>query len=208
MSSRTPIEHSRGAGSTRQRIMDATARLLVGRTGDDPSVAEIAREAGVFPNQITYHFGSKDVLLVHAAFLALLHDAERIERVGLAAGDPQAFRRGIARTVLALPSLPRVAAALASGVTRSDLGDVIDRHLQLLFAQSERYLGRVAARRGWAPRRPPAQEVRTFWSAALGGALLSQAGVSGTAADLDLAGLLSVSEPEPHPAPTEPHAQR
>jgi AcrR family transcriptional regulator len=178
--------------STRQTIIEAAARLGRERSGGQPSVAEIAEAAGVFPNQITYHFGSKDSLLVHAAFLALLHDTRRVERVGRQAADPEAFRRGIARVVLALPSLPLVAGALALGIGRSELAPVIDRHLQLLFRQSERYLHTLIDSRGWTADRPIAQEARTFWSAALGGALLAQAGVQGSAADLDLAGTLTV----------------
>ncbi|MGX5696521.1 TetR/AcrR family transcriptional regulator C-terminal domain-containing protein [Agromyces soli] len=192
------IEHrprGSGRGATRERIMAAAARLLVDREGQDPSVADIAREAGVFPSQITYHFGSKDALLVHAAFLALLRDAARIERFGATARDADAFRRSIARAVVVLPSLPRVAGALANGITRPELAEVVDTHLKLLFRQSERYLERVAKMRGWAVERPIPQEVRTFWTATIGAALLVGAGATGTAADLDLAGILTVSEP-------------
>ncbi|MCP2267071.1 TetR/AcrR family transcriptional regulator C-terminal domain-containing protein [Promicromonospora thailandica] len=180
--------------ATRHRILEATARLCVERQGGDLSVAEIARTAGVFPNQVTYHFGSKDSLLVHAAFLALLHDAERLEKLGAQATDAAAFRRGIARVVLTLPSLPAVARALAAGISRPDLAPVVDRHLQLLFRQSERYVRRLADGRGWATGRPPHVEVRTFWSTALGAMLLARAGVGGTPADLDLASTLTLHE--------------
>jgi AcrR family transcriptional regulator len=96
-------------GLTRHRILEATARLCLKRRGGELSVAEIASASGVFPNQVTHHFGSKDALLVHAAFLGLLHDAERMEKLGSQAADADTFRRNIARTVLALPSLPAVA---------------------------------------------------------------------------------------------------
>lgn len=172
--------------------MDAAARLSVDSGGSDLSVADIAQAAGVFPNQITYHFGSKDALLVHAAFLGLLHDAERLELLGAQAADADAFRRSLSRVVLSLPSLPAVARALAAGISRPGLSDVVDTHLQLLFRQSERYLKRLLVTRGWTTVRPAAVEVRTFWSAALGAVLLSHAGVSGTASDLDLAGVLSI----------------
>ncbi|WP_106816353.1 TetR/AcrR family transcriptional regulator C-terminal domain-containing protein [Microbacterium timonense] len=181
---------------TRQRILESTARLTVEKGGGEVSVAEIARSADVFPNQITYHFGSKDSLLVQAAFLALLHDAERIERVGRQAADAAAFRKGIARVVLALPSLPAVARALAAGIAQPPLAPVIDRRVQLLFVQSERYLRRLRLERGWVTERDPGVEARTFWSAALGATLLSRAGVSGSPADLDLAGTLTIREPE------------
>ena len=178
--------------STRHRIMSTAAELCVLRKGADVSVAEIAKAAGVYPNQITYHFGSKDSLMVHAAFLGLLHDAKRVEKVGHRAADAAAFRRNTSRAVLAMPSLPSVSRALAAAIARPELSDVVDTHLQLLFRQSERYLRAISTERGWSTERPLALEVRTFWSAALGATLLSRAGVSGNQADLDLAGTLTL----------------
>ncbi|MFD7711584.1 TetR/AcrR family transcriptional regulator C-terminal domain-containing protein [Streptomyces sp. NPDC059786] len=178
--------------ATRRRLIEATARLCEERPGAEVSVAEIANAAGAFPNQVTYYFGSKDSLLVHAAFLGLLHDARRIERIGRQAPDAAAFRRNIARAVLAMPSLPSVARALATGVSKPELAPVVDRHLQLLFRQSERFVGQLVDSRGWGARRPLGVEVRTFWSTALGAVLLVRAGAHGTATDLDLAGALTI----------------
>ncbi|MHC6626913.1 TetR/AcrR family transcriptional regulator C-terminal domain-containing protein [Streptomyces globosus] len=180
--------------ATRRRLIEATARLCEERPGVEVSVAEIAKAAGVFPNQVTYHFGSKDSLLVHAAFLGLLHDARRIERIGRQAPDVAAFRRNIARAVLAMPSLPSVARALAAGIAKPELAPVVDQHLRLLFRQSERFVGRLADSRGWKAGRPLGVEVRTFWSTALGAVLLVRAGAHGTNADLDLAGALTIHD--------------
>ncbi|MFI2608929.1 TetR/AcrR family transcriptional regulator C-terminal domain-containing protein [Kitasatospora sp. NPDC018619] len=185
--------------ATRTRLVEATAELCKERPGAELSVAEIADAAGVFPNQVTYHFGSKDSLLVHAAFLGLLHDARRIERIGRQAPDAAAFRRNVARAVLAMPSLPSVTRALAAGISRPELAPVVDRHLQLLFRQSERFVGRLVDSRGWQARRPLAVEARTFWSTALGAVLLVRAGAHGTGADLDLAGSLTIHD-APGPA--------
>jgi len=179
-------------GLTRSRIIEQTARLCRERRGGGISVAEIAEAAGVFPNLITHHFGSKDSLLVHGAFFALLHDAERLESIGDRAISVQAFRRALARTALALPSLPAVARALSLGIARDDLGPVVDGHLKLLFRQSESFVRRVLQQRGWRLSRPVSVEVRTFWSTALGAVLLYQAGAAGTVSDLDLPGVLSV----------------
>jgi AcrR family transcriptional regulator len=191
---RDPAGPTRERGrSTRYRIIEQTARLYAERHGAELSVAEIAAAAGVFPNQVTYYFGSKDSLLVHAAFLGLLHDAEGIEPIGFGAADAAAFRVGIARAVLALPSLPGVARALAAGISRPELGPVVDKHLNLLVRQSERYLRRLTRERGWTLDRTPAAEAHTFWSAALGAVLLARAG-GGSAADLDLAGTLTVRD--------------
>lgn len=180
--------------ATRNRLMAAAARLCSERRSLDVSVAEIAREAGVFPNQVTYHFGSKDSLLLQAAFLVLLQETRRVERIGRQAPDAGAFRRNISRAVLALPALPLVAKALATGVAKPELAPVVDHHLHLLFRQSERFLRQQIDGRGWATARPLEAEARTFWSTALGAALLSRAGADGTADDLDLAGVLTVRD--------------
>ncbi|MFV2117733.1 TetR/AcrR family transcriptional regulator C-terminal domain-containing protein [Streptomyces sp. Act-28] len=180
--------------ATRRRLIEVAARLCKERPSAEVSVAEIANAAGVFPNQVTYYFGSKDSLIVHAAFLGLLHDTRRLERIGRQAPDAAAFRRNIARAVLSLPSLPSVARALAAGVSKPDLAPVVDRHLQLLFRQSERFVSRLVDARGWSVRRPLDVEVRTFWSTALGAVLLVRAGAHGTSADLDLAGALTVHD--------------
>ncbi|MEU4733143.1 TetR/AcrR family transcriptional regulator C-terminal domain-containing protein [Streptomyces sp. NPDC023588] len=158
------------------------------------SVAEIAHAAGAFPNQVTYYFGSKDSLLVHAAFLGLLHDARRIERIGRQAPDAVTFRRNIARAVLAMPSLPSVTRALAAGISKPELAPVVDQHLQLLFRQSERFVSQLIDSRGWKAHRPLNVEARTFWSTALGAVLLVRAGAHGTVADLDLAGALTIHD--------------
>lgn len=192
---RTPAGPALERGrSTRYRIIEQTARLCAERHGAELSVAEIAAAAGVFPNQVTYYFGSKDSLLVHAAFLGLLQDARRIEPIGFRSSDAAAFRTDIARAVLTLPSLPTVARALAAGISRPGLAPVVEKHLDLLFRQSEHYLRRVTRERGWSLDRAPAAEVRTFWSAALGAILLARAGATGAAAELDLAGTLTIRD--------------
>ncbi|MBU7600745.1 TetR family transcriptional regulator [Streptomyces sp. P38-E01] len=199
MEARSTSARSRGRGrATRRRLIEATAQLCKEQPGAEVSVAEIANAAGVFPNQVTYYFGSKDSLLVHAAFLGLLHDARRIERLGRQAPDAAAFRRNIARVVLAMPSLPSVARALAAAISKPELAPVVDQHLRLLFQQSERFAGQLIDSRGWRARRPLSVETRTFWSTAFGAVLLVRAGAHGTVADLDLAGALTIhDEPEP-----------
>lgn len=180
--------------ATKRRLVEVTAELCKERPGGEVSVTEIADAADAFPNHVTYYFGSKDALLVHAAFLGLLHDARRLERIGQQAPDAAAFRRNIARAVLAMPSLPSVTRALAAGISKPDLASVVDRHLQLLFRQSERYASRLIDSRGWRARRPLGVEARTFWSTALGAVLLVRAGAHGTNADLDLAGALTIHD--------------
>lgn len=192
---RTPLEPTQGRGrSTRYRIIEQTARLCAQLPGAEPSVAQIAAAAGVFPNQVTYYFGSKDSLLVHAAFLSLLHDAEAVGSVGPRAADAASFRTEIAQAVLAMPSLPWVARSLAAAVSRPALAPVVDKHLDLLFRQSARHLRRLLRVRGWSLERSPEIEARTFWSTALGAVLLARAGSADAPVDLDLAGTLTVHD--------------
>ncbi|BAS13625.1 hypothetical protein AHiyo8_19280 [Arthrobacter sp. Hiyo8] len=75
---------------------------------------------------------------------------------------------------------------------------MVDEHLQLLFRQSERFVTQLVGSRGWSLKRPVDVEARTFWSAALGAALLAHAGAHGTGADLDLAGTLTVHDQTGH----------
>ncbi|WJX99350.1 TetR/AcrR family transcriptional regulator C-terminal domain-containing protein [Curtobacterium sp. 458] len=173
--------------ATRARIIAATAGLLTAGGSTDVTVSGIARAAGVYPNQITHHFGSKDRLVLDAAFTLFLRDTSRMQAAGRRVGSPGAFRTLLARTTLAMPSLPLVVAALGVG------GRERSAHLLgLLFRQSERYLARVAADRGWASRSLH-RDVRTFWSAAFGAALLRAAGGTGGPEDVDLAATLSIS---------------
>jgi len=178
--------------STKGRILDSAVKLYLADSSGEVSVAAIAADAGVFPNQVTYYFGSKDSLFIHAAFLALLHDAERVEAIGHSARSPESFRRNMARAALMLSSMPLVVRALAVGTSRPALASVVDQHLNLLFRQSERYLVRLLKQRRWEVERPVPVEIRTFWSAAFGATLLSQAGVTGSGSDVDLAGTLTV----------------
>lgn len=151
------------------------------------TVSGIARAAGVYPNQITHHFGSKDRLVLDAAFTLFLRDTSRMQAAGRRVGSPGAFRTLLARTTLAMPSLPLVVAALGVGERERSA-----HLLGLLFRQSERYLARVAADRGWASGSLH-RDVRTFWSAAFGAALLRAAGGTGGPEDVDLAATLSIS---------------
>lgn len=191
---------TRGA-ATRARILAATAGLLsAGAAGDAGgastarpavTVSEIARAAGVYPNQITHHYGSKDRLVLDAAFALFLRDTTRLQAAGRRAGSADAFRQVLARTALAMPSTLLVVRALAAA------GDDAQRErvrllLAVLFRQSERYLERVVAEHGWTSPSGVGRDARTFWSAVFGATLLADAGVTGGPSDLDLAGTVSI----------------
>jgi AcrR family transcriptional regulator len=187
----------RGA-ATRARILAATAGLLSAAGSGSAerrvvTVSEIARAAGVYPNQITHHYGSKDRLVLDASFALFLRDTTRLQAAGRRATSADAFRQVLARTALAMPSTPLVVRALASTGDDAAQRDRVRLLLQVLFRQSERYLDRVVAEHGWTSRSGVGRDARTFWSAVFGATLLADAGVTGGPSDLDLAGTVSIA---------------
>jgi len=177
---------------TRAQILEQGAALFAARGDDAVSVAEIAAAAGAHPNQITYYFASKDGLFVHAAFLLLLRDAERLEPVGRRQRTPEAFRTALARTALALPAVPIAVQAMSITRRRPELRPVAEQSLAVLFRQAERYLTDTLQRRGWVIDRPAEAETRTFWSTVLGARLISESGFGGRSDEIDLAGVLTI----------------
>ena len=191
----TAAEPTRTRGRrTRALILERAAVLFAERGFDSVSVSEIAAAAGAHPNQITYYFGSKDALFVHAAFLILLRDAERLEPVGRRQRTPEAFRAALARTALALPAVPFAVQAMSIARRRPELRPVAQQNLALLFHQAQRYLTAILERHDWVIDRPANVEARTFWSAVLGARLISESGYGGRSSDIDLAGVLTVRE--------------
>lgn len=189
----TTPEPARSRGRrTRAAILEQAVVLFGQRGLDGVSLAEVAEAAGVYPSQITYYFSSKHALFVHAAFALLLRDAERLEPVGRRQRTPEAFRRALARTALALPSVPLVTRALAVAHARPELHAAVQRDLTLLFRSAQRYLEQVLAERDWVVDRTPETETRTFWSTVLGARLVSGSGFGGRSTDVDLAGVLTV----------------
>jgi AcrR family transcriptional regulator len=164
--------------------------LFAARGHADVTVSEIAQAAQVYPNQITHHFGSKDALYVEAAFGLLLRDSERLRSAGRRATTPDAMARMLARTALALPSIPVVVGALAVARDNPAVEPALRTGLGLLFRQSERYLERTLAERGWLASQGVERGVKTFWSAVFGAVLIARAGYPGGPSDVDVAATL------------------
>jgi AcrR family transcriptional regulator len=179
---------------TRARILRQAAGLFAERGLAGVSVAAIAQAAEAYPHQITYYFGSKDGLFVHAALSTLLRDAARLESIGRRCRTPESFRAALARAALALPSIPSAVQAMAIAREREELSPTAQMYLAVLFRQAEHYLATQLHRHAWTVDRPPAVEVRTFWSAVLGARLIADSGYGGRPADVDLAGLLTIRE--------------
>jgi AcrR family transcriptional regulator len=177
---------------TRTRILTSAMSLFAREGLASVSVAKIARDSGVFPHQITYYFGSKDGLFVHAAFASLMREALRLEPLGLRQRTPEMFRSAMARGALAMRSVPAAVQAMSISRFRPELQPVAEKHLALFFKRAESYLEMVLDRNGWAIDRTPGVETRTFWSAVLGARLISESGYGGTSSDMDLAGILTV----------------
>ena len=121
--------------------------------GAEFSVADIAKAAGLFPSQVTYHFGSKDALLLQAAFQGLLNDAADLSRSAEAAAEYPAFWDEIAQAVLRAPSLSSVVRALARRLSHPEMAELADTQIRLLLTRSERYLTDLTTRRGWPVER-------------------------------------------------------
>lgn len=161
--------------------------LFAVRGVGDVTVGEIARLAGVYPNQITHHFGSKDALFVDAAFTLLLRDTERLRTAGRRAATPEGLRQVLARSALATPSIKVVVSALAVARHNPAVQDTLRHGLGLLFSRSERYLERLLVTRGWVIDGGVERGVRTFWSAVFGAVLMAEAGFPGGPSDVDVA---------------------
>lgn len=184
--------HTVRGADTRRRIRDAAMALFRDRRFADVTVSELAEAAGVYPNQITHHFGSKDALYIDAAFGLLLRDTERLQKAGRRASTPDALRQVLARTALTMPSTTVVVSALALARGNHAVQPAVETGLNLLFRQSERFLERALGERGWTTDQGIDRATKTFWSAVFGAVLISQAGFPGGPSSVDVAATLSL----------------
>lgn len=177
---------------TRLLIRTAAAALVLDRTPSELTVKQVAAAAGVFPNQVTHHFGSKDQLYAAAAFSRFLRDTSRLPRSTRSAKTPEAFATAIARTALAMPSLPSVVSSLDLARHHPALQDMVSGYLRLLLSRSERFLEEATDARGWDTEHGIRRSVKTFWTSIFGTALTHAAGFAGTSDDIDIAAGLSL----------------
>ncbi|MCI1749474.1 MAG: TetR family transcriptional regulator [Acidipropionibacterium sp.] len=188
-----PVASPRGAGA-RKRIRDAAMALFAQRAFAEVTVKDIAREAGVFPNQITHHYGSKDALYITAAFGLLLRESDRLRTGGRRASGPDLFKRELARTALAMPSLPAVVGTLSVARANPAVRPELRSAMSVFFRQSDRYLERVLEERGWAVSHGVEAAVRTFWGEVFGAVLMRQAGFDGGPGEHDIASAVEIRE--------------
>jgi AcrR family transcriptional regulator len=160
---------TRAAGQeTRRRLLDEATELFCAHGLGGVSVAEIAREAGAFPSQITYYFGSKEALFVEAACRDVLYAALEVERAGARARTTRGYVQAIVHTATHAPALPSFIEAMLLARRRPELAPLVERTLERLHTEGARAVQDVLARHGWNLIVAPEVEARAFWATVLG----------------------------------------
>jgi AcrR family transcriptional regulator len=163
---------TRAAGrETRHALLDAASRLFAPHGLAGASAAEIAREAGAFPSQVTYYFGSKEALFVEAACRGVLHAAADVERAGGRTRSPRGYVRAIVETALASPAVLTFAEAALLVRGRPDLAPRVRDTFARLHTEGERTVVENLVGRGWRISATAASEARGFWATIFGVAL-------------------------------------
>jgi AcrR family transcriptional regulator len=163
---------TRAAGrQTRRALLAAAGRLFTERGMAGVSAAEIAREAGAFPSQVTYYFGSKEALFVEAACRGVLHAAAEVERAGARTRTPRTYVRAVVQTAVASPDVLTFVEAGLLVRRRPELAPLVRNAFARLHAEGERAVAESLAARGWQIRAEPAVEARGFWAAIFGVAI-------------------------------------
>jgi len=151
----------------RSNLLDAAAARFKARGFSDVSVAEIAADAGAFPSQIAYYFGSKEALFVEAACREMLYLAREAEIASSAKDIGDAYLETMVGAVIGAPGLALFVEALALAHRRPELQAQAQRTFERLDAESGRALDEHRARRGWRADHNPIPAHR-FWVIAIG----------------------------------------
>ena len=151
----------------RSRLLDAAANRFKAFGLADVSVAEIASDAGAYPSQVTYYFGTKEALFVEAACREMLYLARDAEAASSHPKNPEGYLETMVRSVIGAPGLNLFVEALALAHRRLDLQPLVQRTFDRLDGESDRALKEHRARVSL----PPAQTAvaaHRFWVIALG----------------------------------------
>lgn len=179
----------------RSRLLDAAAARFKAFGLADVSVAEIAADAGAFPSQVTYYFGTKEALFVEAACRDLLHAARAAEEAAHAARDRHDYFRALVESVMQTDALGVFVEAMTLARRRGDLQPLIARTVERLQDEGLRaYAGEMKAR-GWKSRQDPALVARRFWTVAIGVTIEGHA--TGRPAGLLIADMMALLENPP-----------
>ena len=182
------------AQQIRRDILLAATHLFAERGFTGVSVLQVATEADVFPNQVTYHFGGKSALFVEAAGHLILEAGQEAAMAAMAAASIQTYRRILAESVLG-PGFPSVLTFVeAILVTRRcpDLLPSVRATFDRLQYEGARAISDPLATRRWHIETSPEIESRNFWMATMGVAGLVANGTRNIDQEIDaLVALLS-----------------
>jgi AcrR family transcriptional regulator len=151
----------------RSRLLDAAAARFKAFGFARVSLTEIAADAGAFPSQVTYYFGTKEALFVEAACREMLYLARDAEAASVEHDVGEAYVEIMVRSVVGAPGLNLFVEALALAHRRSDLQPLVQRTFARLDAESGRAWAEHCARRGWSIGDNPIPAHR-FWVIAIG----------------------------------------
>src|SRR5271155_3171804 len=151
----------------RSRLLDAAAARFKAHGLADVAVAEIAADAGAFPSQVTYYFGSKEALFVEAACREMLYLARDAEAASAHPENEDDYIETMVRSVVGAPGLNLFVEALALAHRRPDLRPLAQRTFDRLDAESDRALRQHRQREGLPPGNT-AVHAHRFWVIALG----------------------------------------
>jgi AcrR family transcriptional regulator len=172
----------------RSRLLDAAAARFKAHGFADVSVAEIATDAGAYPSQVTYYFGTKEALFVEAACREMLYLARAAEAASAAAPDPR-YVEVMVESVIGAPGLNLFVEALAMAHRRLDLQPLVQRTFERLDAESDRALREHRTREGQPPGET-AIPAHRFWVIALG--MGARGGASGEPRETLIAEMLAL----------------
>jgi AcrR family transcriptional regulator len=162
----TPVSEKPGQ-RMRSRLLDAAATRFKAFGLADVSVAEIAADAGAFPSQVTYYFGSKEALFVEAACREMLYLARDAEAASSNPKNEYDYIETLVHKVVGAPGLHLFVEALALAHRRLDLQPQVQRTFERLDAESDRALQEHRAKQGQPPGNT-AVHAHRFWVIALG----------------------------------------
>ncbi len=173
----------------RSRLLDAAAARFKAAGLAGASVAEIAADAGAYPSQVTYYFGTKEALFVEAACREMLYLARDAEEASSHPENEDDYVETMVKSVVGAPGLNLFVEALALAHRRPDLKPLAQRTFDRLDAESDRAL------RGHRERaaRPPgntAVHAHRFWVIALG--MGARGGATGEAPEFLAAEMLAL----------------
>jgi AcrR family transcriptional regulator len=156
---------------TRSQLLDVAARLFKAHGLAAVTVAQIAQEAGAFPNQITYYFRTKDAMFVEAACREMLHVAQGIEHAATRTKTPETYTDTLVKSVLQSDGLVFFIEALSLAQRQPSLAPLVGRTIERLHAEGARAFSEMVARRGWTLNEPESLVARRYWALVIGVAL-------------------------------------